>query len=69
MIQVNEGGEGVIVTSIRNGEDWLVRMRSIIRLVQCVDESLMSKDDIYNALAVVEDMLPDEDQAIKMFKQ
>lgn len=67
MITINENGKMVIVTEF-TGEDWLIRMRSIIRLVQSSDKQMMSKDDIYNALALVEDMLPNEEQAINMFK-
>lgn len=50
------------------GEDWLNRVRGLISLVKNVDEALLYKEDIFFALSMLEDLMPDEDSAIAMFK-
>lgn len=48
-------------------DEYLVRIRSLIRLVKCQNDDMLSIDDIYYILDLIEDMLPDEEQAEKMF--
>lgn len=50
------------------GEDWLNRVRGIINLVKNVDQQMLYKEDVYHALSMLEDLMPDEDSAIAMFK-
>lgn len=50
------------------GEDWLNRVRGLVNLIKNVDKDFLYKDDIYHALSMLEDLLPDEDSAIEMFK-
>jgi len=50
------------------GEDWLNRVRGLISLVKNVDQDFLYKEDVYHALTMLEDLMPDEDSAIAMFK-
>ena len=50
------------------GEEWLNRVRGIINLVKNVDQDFLYKEDVYHALSMLEDLMPDEDSAIAMFK-
>jgi len=50
------------------GEDWLNRVRGLVNLVKNVDKDFLYKDDVYHALSMLEDILPDEESAIMMFK-
>lgn len=51
----------------KNGEEWLMKISSILRVVQNQDAKRINHQDIYYALDVVKDMLPDEKTANKMF--
>jgi len=68
MVTINDEGRLMVTSNPADGSEWLLRMRSIIRLVQCVDEQRMCKDEIYHALSVVEDMLPEEDEAYDIWR-
>lgn len=50
------------------GEEWLNRVRGMINLVKNVDQDFLYKEDVYHALSMLEDLMPDEDSAIEMFK-
>ena len=50
------------------GEDWLNRVRGLVNLLKNVHEDFLYKEDVYQALCMLEDMLPDDDSAITMFK-
>lgn len=67
MVQLGDRGNLIMVAKPHiGGEEWLLRIKSILKLVQNVDEKAMSKQDIYYAIDVVNDMLPDESTADKL---
>jgi hypothetical protein len=58
----------LVVTSETNhlsAEDYINRMRAIINLVQSQEEQ--DRDSTYHALEILNDMLPDYEQARNMF--
>ena len=68
MIKIGENGELLISSTRMDGEEWLMRVRSIIRLIQGVNEETVNPEVIYHALSLLEDMMPDEESAKQMFK-
>ncbi|MDY0207936.1 MAG: hypothetical protein RBR82_15130 [Pseudomonas sp.] len=69
MITVASDGRFVVEFSPHfTGEDWLNRVRGLVNLLKNVHEDFLYKEDVYQALGMLEDMLPDDDSAIAMFK-
>lgn len=63
MLKIDNKGVIVQTATFHNLEDWLVRIRGMVRTAQGANEDLVSKEDVYYALAAIDDMLPDEDTA------
>ncbi len=69
MIAVGDNGRFVVEFPPHfGGEEWLNRVRGLVNLVMNVDHDLLNKEDVYHAMSMIEDLLPDEDSAIAMFK-
>jgi|GEM_PF-5612005 len=69
MITVADNGRFVVEFSPHfGGEEWLNRVRGLVNLVMNVDQDFLNKEDVYHAMSMIEDLLPDEDSAIAMFK-
>lgn len=66
MLQLGERGNLIMVAKPHiGGEEWLLRIKAILHLVQNVDEKSVNKQDIYYAIDVVTDMLPSVEIANK----
>lgn len=50
-----------------NGEEYIYRVNSLIRLLQTQDEEMTNHDDRYYVLEILNDMMPTPEQANKMF--
>lgn len=69
MINIADDGRFVVEFPAHfGGEEWLNRVRGLVNLVMNVDEDFLNKEDVYHAMSMIEDLLPDEDSAIAMFK-
>ena len=51
-----------------SGEDVVNRMQSIINVIKAVDLELIDKSDLFFLASILEDYLPNEVQARKMFE-
>ena len=69
MIRVNENGHVEVVSEFAYGDEYLARLRSLVRLVQCVNLELVTQDVIFEAMGAIDDMLPDDQQASDFFKK
>ena len=67
MLKIDNKGVIVQTSTYHSLEDWLVRVRGMVRTAQGANEDLVSKEDIYYALAAIDDMLPDEDTANELW--
>lgn len=69
MIRINDNGNFEVVTEFAYGDEYLSRLRSLVRLVQCVNLELVTQDVIFDAMSAIDDMLPDDQQASDFFKK
>lgn len=51
-----------------SGEDVVNRMQSIINILKAVNLEMISNEDLYFMVSVLEDYLPTHEQAIKMME-
>ena len=66
---ITQIGNGKLTVAVElTPEDWIVRVKALVSMVKSVDPSFMNKDDIYYTLCVVEEMLPNEEQVVEIFK-
>ena len=67
---ITQIGNGKLTVAVElTPEDWIVRVKALVSMVKSVDPSFMNKDDIYYTLCVVEEMLPNEEQVVEIFKR
>ena len=66
----NSYGQLQIVSQAESlsGEDVVFRMQSIINILKAVNLEMISNDDLYFMVSVLEDYLPTPEQAIKMME-
>lgn len=69
MIRINDNGNFEVVSEFAYGDEYLSRLRSLVRLVQCVNLELVTQDVIFDAMSAIDDMLPDNQQASDFFKK
>ncbi len=58
--------DGMIVIKPDNmltGEEWLLRTRALMTLIQHAPRDVVADDDIYHAMAMLKDMMPDSNTA------
>jgi hypothetical protein len=64
MIALDTNGMIVIKPdNMLTGEDWLLRVRALMTLIQHANRDVVDDADIYHATAVLKDMMPDSDIA------
>ena len=69
MIRLNDNGSFEAVSEFAYGDEYLARLRSLVRLVQCVNLELVTQDVIFEAMGAIDDMLPDDQQASDFFRK
>lgn len=50
------------------GYDYVLHIRAIISFIKAADLDLIDKDDLYNIMCILENYMPNEDQADRMLK-
>lgn len=67
-VMLDKDGNTVIISNKVMADAHLMRMKSLINLVQQRHPDYTDSDTVYHALDLLEDMLPDEKQMQKALK-
>lgn len=68
MVKVDTNGQFIATIEFRDGAEWISTVRSLIRVVQGMDEHFMNRDEVYDALTVVDNLLPDDETAAQLWR-
>ena len=68
MVKVDNKGQFIATIEFRDAAEWISTVRSLIRVVQGMDEHFMVRDEVYDALTVVDSLLPDDETATALWR-